>query len=104
MTRMDPQFNTEYFKIVRYLRERGFRIELYCGESSKFKQQMKYADRLRIPIVLILGEEEHQQGLIKVRSMEGEREEGNTDAKEKDVALEALPETLKKMLQERQNS
>lgn len=99
VTRMDETLTGEYYKLARFLREKGFRVELYSGETTKFKQQMKYADRLQIPIVLIIGENEHKQGVVRVRSMLGERvEDGNVETKEQDVPIEKLEETIRSLL------
>lgn len=94
ISRMDEKLTGEYYQLARFLRKEGFIVEVYLGESSKFKQQMKYADRLLIPVVLILGEEEYKKGVIRVRSMVGDRE---TD-KEKDVSREQLSETIRAFL------
>ena len=50
------------------LRAGGIRAQVY-GEQKKFKAKMSYADKLKIPYVVFLGEEEISQGMVKVKNM-----------------------------------
>ena len=56
------------------LRAAGIRTQLY-GEQKKFKAKLSYADKLRIPYVLLLGEDELAAGVVAVKNMRtGEQE------------------------------
>ena len=56
------------------LRNRGLRTQLYT-EAKKFKQKMNYADKLGVPFVLFLGEEEINAGVVTLKNMKsGEQE------------------------------
>ena len=50
------------------LRQAGLRAQLYT-ENKKFKQKMSYADKLGIPFVLLLGEDEINQGKVSLKNM-----------------------------------
>ena len=50
------------------LRKAGVRAQLYT-ETKKFKAKMSYADRNRIPFVLLLGEDEIAEGVVSVKNM-----------------------------------
>jgi histidyl-tRNA synthetase len=50
------------------LRQAGVRAQVY-GEQKKFKGKMSYADKLGIPYVVFLGQEELDQGVVKVKDM-----------------------------------
>ena len=50
------------------LRNAGIRAQLY-GEQKKFKQKMSYADKLGVPYVVFLGEEELAAGVAAVKNM-----------------------------------
>ncbi|MBO7701211.1 MAG: histidine--tRNA ligase [Eubacteriaceae bacterium] len=50
------------------LRSRGIRTQVYL-EDKKFKQKMTYADRLGMPFVAILGEDEIAQGKLSLKDM-----------------------------------
>ncbi len=50
------------------LREQGVRAQLY-GEQKKFKAKMAYADKLHVPYVLFLGEDEVSAGVVSCKDM-----------------------------------
>ena len=50
------------------LRQAGVRAQLYT-EQRKFKQKMSYADKLDIPYVVFLGEDEIAKGAVSVKDM-----------------------------------
>ena len=50
------------------LRDAGVRTQLYT-EQKKFKQKMSYADRLGVPYVVFLGEDEVSQNAVSVKDM-----------------------------------
>ena len=50
------------------LRENGIRTQLHC-EAKKFKQKISYADKLGIPYVIFLGEDEISAGVVACKDM-----------------------------------
>ncbi len=54
--------------LAESLRSSGIRVQLY-GEQKKFKQKMSYADKLGVPFVILLGEDELAQGKCAVKNM-----------------------------------
>ena len=50
------------------LRASGVRAQLYT-EQKKFKQKMAYADKLKVPYIVILGEDEIAQGKVSLKNM-----------------------------------
>ena len=54
--------------LATQLREAGVRAQLYT-EQKKFKQKMSYADRLGVPYVVFLGEDEVNQNAVSVKDM-----------------------------------
>ncbi|MEG0755619.1 MAG: histidine--tRNA ligase [Oscillospiraceae bacterium] len=50
------------------MRSAGIRTQLHC-EAKKFKQKISYADKLSIPFVLFLGEDEISAGTVTVKDM-----------------------------------
>lgn len=51
------------------LRAGGLRTQLY-NEAKKFKAKMSYADKLGVPFVLILGEDEIAAGVVTLKNMQ----------------------------------
>lgn len=61
------------------LRAAGLRAQLY-GEKKKFKAKIGYADKLGIPFVIFLGEDEIAQGKCSVKDMQsGEQQTVTSD-------------------------
>ena len=54
--------------ILQKLRRAGIAAELYPA-SAKLKKQMAYADAKNIPYVLLIGDEEMQNGLLSLKDM-----------------------------------
>ncbi len=50
------------------LRGAGLKTQLYT-EKKKFKAKMSYADKLRVPFVLFLGEDELNEGVVACKNM-----------------------------------
>ncbi len=50
------------------LRDEGVRVQLYA-EQKKFKQKMSYADKIGVPYVVFLGEDEISAGLVACKDM-----------------------------------
>ena len=63
--------------LATQLRAAGLRTQLYT-EPKKFKARMNYADRLGVPFVLFLGDDEIKDGVVSVKNMKsGERDKGS---------------------------
>lgn len=57
------------------IRQAGINADVYM-ENKKIKAKFKYADKLGIPYVAIIGEEEEKNGTVSLKNMEtGEQEE-----------------------------
>ena len=50
------------------LRREGLRVQLYT-EKKKFKAKMNYADKIGVPYVVFLGEDEIAEGVLSVKDM-----------------------------------
>ena len=71
----------EPIKLATELRNLGINTEIYSN-NKKLKAKMKYADKLQIPYVIVIGEDEINNNKIKLKDMEtGEEEEIELDAK-----------------------
>jgi len=50
------------------LRQAGIRTQIY-GEKKKFKAKMSYADKLKVPFVVLAGEDEIAENVLSVKDM-----------------------------------
>lgn len=64
----------EAVRIGNAFREAGIPTEVYL-EDKKIKAKFKYADRLQVPFVVTIGEDEIQNNTVSLKNMEtGEQE------------------------------
>ena len=54
--------------VATALRREGIRTQIY-GEKKKFKQRMSYADKLKVPYAILIGEDEEAAGVVSVKDM-----------------------------------
>ena len=54
--------------LATLLRDNGIRTQLHC-EEKKFKQKISYADKLGIPYVIFLGEDEISAGVVACKDL-----------------------------------
>jgi len=64
-------------ELATSLRELGINTEIYLN-NKKIKAKMKYADKLEIPYVIVIGDDEIANNTVKVKNMET-GEEKSTD-------------------------
>ena len=55
-------------ELATRFRNAGVRVQLY-GEQKKFKAKMNYADKIGVPFVVFLGEDEIREGVVACKDM-----------------------------------
>ena len=66
-------------RIATKLRNQGIKTEIYLN-NKKLKAKFKYADKLEIPYVIVIGEDEIQNNVVKLKDMKtGEEKEIQMD-------------------------
>ena len=55
-------------ELATKFRKAGVRVQLY-GEQKKFKAKMNYADKIGVPFVVFLGEDEIRDGVVACKDM-----------------------------------
>ena len=107
---MDPALTPDYLAITWELRRAGIPTELYVGTAKGMGKQLKYADYYDVPIALLYGSNEKEQGIVTLKDMTVGREKAKALADRREW-LEARPgqttaprdgivETVKRMLSE----
>ncbi len=76
-------------KVATELRESGINTEIYLNDK-KLKAKFKYADKLQIPFVIIIGEDEIEQNKIKLKNMQ--------TGEEKEIKISNLKEEINLLL------
>ena len=69
------------FGLVQQLRSKNIRCEIY-HETVKFDKQFKYAEKKKIPFVVIIGEEEIKSNTCKIKNM--------STGEQKDIPVDEL--------------
>jgi len=87
---MDQKYEPQATRILIGLRRAGIKSDRDYNHRSA-KAQMKYADKLGARIVLLLGEDEIQRGVITIRNMQS-REQSEASTEELIAAINAILE------------
>jgi histidyl-tRNA synthetase len=72
----------EAFRLAQQLRSRNIRCEIY-HEPGKFEKQFKYAEKKKIPFVIIIGEEEIKKDTCKIKNI--------STGEQKEISVNELP-------------
>lgn len=57
-----------YASLATELRTAGLNVEVYAGDD-KLGKQLKYADRAKVPVAILVGSREMDAGLVKVKDL-----------------------------------
>jgi len=68
VTIFDPQMSDDYIAMTFELRRAGIRTEMYFG-TDRAGKQIKYADKLEIPVVLLYGPDEKAKNIVTIKDM-----------------------------------
>jgi histidyl-tRNA synthetase len=69
VTAMDPDKMPEYIKILNQIRDEGIRAEIFLGETKNLTKQLKYGDKVGIPVAVILGSDEFENNQVTVKNL-----------------------------------
>ncbi|MGE0432471.1 MAG: histidine--tRNA ligase [Planctomycetota bacterium] len=79
VTVMDKARRGDYLLLAKQLREAGIGTDVYMG-NKPIGQQVKYADRLKIPFAVVAGSDEFDRGVWQVKDLAlGEQLSANID-------------------------
>jgi histidyl-tRNA synthetase len=110
VTNMDPALREDYIAMTWELRRAGIPTELYLGSAKGPGKQLKYADQYDIPLAILYGTNEKEQGNVTVKDMVAGRERAKPVADRKEylaqragqvtIPRNELVEGIRKMLAE----
>ena len=69
VTAMDPNLMSDYLEMAFELRRAGVPTELYLGKPKGLGKQLKYADRIGVPLALIVGQDEKDAGKVTLKDL-----------------------------------
>lgn len=110
VTNMDPALRDDVVAMTWELRRAGIPTELYLGSGRGPRQQLKYADKYDVPLAILYGSNEKEQGVVTIKDLVAGRERALPTADRKEwlaqragqvtVARGELIATVHKMLAE----
>jgi histidyl-tRNA synthetase len=110
VTHMDAALRDDYLAMTWELRRAGIPTELYLGSAKGPGKQLKYADHYDIPLVILFGSQEKEQGIVTVKDMVAGRERAKPVADRKEYLAQRagqvtfpraeLVESIRRMLAE----
>ena len=65
---VEPALAAECARLAAELRHAGLNVEVYGGDD-KLGKQLKYADRAKIPLVVLYGSRERDAGIVKLKDL-----------------------------------
>jgi histidyl-tRNA synthetase len=71
---MDPALANDYMQITWELRRAGIPTEMYVGTKKRTGHQLQYADGYDIPLAILYGSNEKEQGIVTIKDMSVGRE------------------------------
>lgn len=95
VTTMDRERLPDYLKMAREIRQAGIPAEVYAGDTKNLTKQIKYADKIGIPIAVIAGSKEFEQGEVTVKNLEmGRLKAARTEDREEWLRAEEIQQTI----------
>ncbi|HEU0036851.1 MAG TPA: histidine--tRNA ligase [Kofleriaceae bacterium] len=86
---VEPPLAATYAALGTELRQAGLNVEVYGGDD-KLGKQLKYADRGKIPLAILLGQREAAAGVVKIKDLRANAEH--------EVARDQLVERVRELL------
>jgi histidyl-tRNA synthetase len=90
VTVFSPELLTDSISLAAEMRGDGFNVICY-PEPSKLPKQFKYADRMRMRVVLVIGPDEAKTGKVTVKNLSSGTQET--------IARRKVSESVKKILE-----
>lgn len=76
ITILDKECVNDNIELLVFLRKNNISCEIYPNMDRKLEKQIKYADKNKIPYIIIQGPEEIKKNIVKIKNMEtGEQKE-----------------------------
>ena len=69
VTNMDPSLVDDYLQMTWELRRAGIPTEFYLGKAKRLGKQLEYADAYDIPLAILYGSQEKEQGVVTIKNM-----------------------------------
>jgi histidyl-tRNA synthetase len=75
VTFLADDLRADALKLAAELRGERLRVDVYPESSRKLEKPLKYAASRHVPVLAILGEDEHARGEVTVRDLQTRQQE-----------------------------
>ena len=73
-TNVQKNFIKKYYEIVSELRDNNIPAEIYLDQNKNLKKQLQYADRKKLDIAIICGENELKDEKLTIKKLNSSKE------------------------------
>jgi histidyl-tRNA synthetase len=95
VTVMDRHRLPDYLKILRELRQAGIPSEIFSGDTKNLTRQIRYGDKVGIPVAVIAGSNEFETGSVTIKNLAaGAEKAADTAGREEWLKAEGFQETI----------
>ena len=85
---LDKSYIQKYYEIVNELRENNISSEIYLDQNKNLKKQLQYADRKKIDLAIICGENEFKEEKLIIKKLNSLKENDQLVINRKDLVNE----------------
>lgn len=71
---LDQKYIQQYYNILNELRSNGIQSEIYLDKNKNLKKQLQYADRKRVKLAIICGENEFNENKLVIKKLTSQKE------------------------------
>ena len=85
---LDKSFIQKYYEIVNELRANNIASEIYLDQNKNLKKQLQYADRKKLNLAIICGENEFKEEKLTIKKLSSSKENDQLVINRKDLVNE----------------
>ncbi len=85
---LDKNFIQKYYEIVNELRANNIASEIYLDQNKNLKKQLQYADRKKLNLAIICGENEFKDEKLTIKKLNSSKENDQLVINRKDLVNE----------------
>ena len=85
---LDKSFIQKYYEIVNELRANNIASEIYLDQNKNLKKQLQYADRKKLNLAIICGENEFKEEKLTIKKLNSSKENDQLVINRKDLVNE----------------
>ena len=90
---MEESYLEKYYEILNYLRQNNINSEIFLEGKKKLSKQLDYANRRKLPVAIICGENEFKDNTFTLKNLLGSK--GNNQIT---VTKEKLIDEIRKFI------